>query len=306
MATSTSNPSIPSAITTPSSASALHSNPSLPSPFTTLQQTALKELPKFTGESDQNVTQFVDTVEHIGGFTGWGATELHTLATIKLGGLAFIWYNNNKDDLNTWLSLKTLLLERFQPSLSVTKTQLKNRRQQPGESLSTFYDAILELCKRVDRQMPMYMIVDYLVDGVRDDLRIHVKRRIASYSSDSVNVALFLKIARAEDELQNDVSLVPPPSSFSQPYFGPVAATTYRSPPSQHSTSDRPPTVVYRNSSSRSFHPDTSHSAQTYRPCLICSRSTHRTIDCPRKQPSGCFKCGNTGHSVRTCSQVFQ
>ena len=140
----------------------------------------MKELPKFTGEPDQKVTQFVDAIEHIGTFTEWTEPALHTLASIKLGGLAFNWYNNNKDTLRTWPLLKANLLERFQPSISVAKTHLKTRRQQPDESLSTFYDDIIELCKQVDKDMPIYMIVDYLQDGVRDDLKVHIKRRMAT------------------------------------------------------------------------------------------------------------------------------
>jgi hypothetical protein len=38
---------------------------SVPSPFASLQQTAMKELPKFTGEPDQKVTHFVDAIEQV-------------------------------------------------------------------------------------------------------------------------------------------------------------------------------------------------------------------------------------------------
>ena len=181
---------------------------SLSSPFATLQQTTIKELPKFTDDSDQKVTQFVDAVDHIGALTDWNDSALHTLTTIKLGGLAFNWYNNNKDTLCTSSVLKTNLLQRFQPSLTVAKTQLKTRRQQSGETLSTFYDDIIELCKQVDKNMPIYMVVDYLQDGVRDDSKLNVKRRMA-ISSDEPTPALFLKIARIEEELQQEVSSVP-------------------------------------------------------------------------------------------------
>jgi hypothetical protein len=105
------------------------SPPSLASPFNTLQHTALEELPKFTGESEQNLTQFIDTIKHIGSFTIWDATNLYTLTTIKLGGPALNWYNNNKNYSLDWNSLKSQLLARFQPSLlPVTKKRLKNRQ----------------------------------------------------------------------------------------------------------------------------------------------------------------------------------
>ena len=255
----------------------------------------MKELTKFTGDPDQKVTQFVDAVEHIGTFTEWTDPALHTLATIELGGLAFNWYNNNKDTLRTWPLLKANLLDRFQPSISVTKTRLKTRRQQPDESLSAFYEDIIELCKQVDKDMPIYMIVDYLQDGVRDDLKVHIKRRMATMP-DAPSPALFLKIARAEDELQKDVSAALPPSLFSQPYFGHVAVATNPSMAVPH----------HYHTPSTSYHSGHPNSASRYRPCFICNKTNHRTIDCYGKQPSGCFKCGDPTHVIRACPQVFQ
>ena len=272
----------------------------------------MKELTKFTGDPDQKVTQFVDAVEHIGTFTEWTEPALHTLATIKLGGLAFNWYNNNRNTLRTWPFLKANLLERFQPSISVTTTGLKTRRQQPDESLSTFYDDIIELCKQVDKDMPTHMIVDYLQDGVRDDLKVHIKRRMATIP-DALSPALFLKITRAEDELQKDVAAAPPPSLFSQPYFGHVAVATNTSTavsPHYHapatSTSTPAPRAPFRNTHPRSSDPGHPNSAPRCRPCLICNKTNHRTIDCSGKQPSGCFKCGDPTHVIRACPQVFQ
>ena len=83
---------------------------------------ALKELPKFTGGPNQKVTQFINAVEHIGSFAGLNESMLHSIAIIKLGGSAFSWYDNNKEDLKSWQDLKQHLLERFKPSLSATKT----------------------------------------------------------------------------------------------------------------------------------------------------------------------------------------
>jgi hypothetical protein len=143
--------------------------------------------------------------------------------------------------------------------------------------------------------MPMQLIVDYLFDGVRDDLPIHVKRRLAS-TTPSLAVDSFISVARAEDELQNELSLMQPPATFSQPYLEQVVAATYRPSPTHRLTPTSPP---------RSSNQDRSHSVQTYRTCLICTRLIHRTIDCPGKQSSGCFKCGSRGHSVRDCPKVF-
>ena len=71
-----------------------------------LNTSALKELPKFTGDPDQKVTQFINAVEHIGSFAGLNESMLHSIAIIKLGESAFSWYDNNKEDLKSWQDLK--------------------------------------------------------------------------------------------------------------------------------------------------------------------------------------------------------
>ncbi|CAF2058627.1 unnamed protein product, partial [Rotaria magnacalcarata] len=53
------------------------------------QSTALKELPKFTGDPQQKVTQFIDGVERIGTFTESNESLFNSIATIKLGGAVF-------------------------------------------------------------------------------------------------------------------------------------------------------------------------------------------------------------------------
>ena len=71
------------------------------------------------------------------------------------------------------------------------------------------------------------MIIDYLQDGVSDDLKIHIKRRLATITN-AVTPAVFLKIARTETELQKKVSSTQTSSSLSPSYFGQVAITTRR------------------------------------------------------------------------------
>ncbi|CAF4224365.1 unnamed protein product [Rotaria sp. Silwood2] len=277
-----------------------------------LNTTALKELPKFTGDPNQKVTQFLNAVEHIGSFAGLNESMLHSIAIIKLGGSAFSWYDNNKEHLQSWRDLKQHLLERFKPSLSATKMRLKERKQQPGESLNTYYDDIIDLCKQVDQNMPLHMIVDYLQDGIRNDLKIHVKRRLKTLN-DEPTPATFWKIAHDEEELLNEIpsesqqSIVPP-----HPYFASVTAVTHRQPKSsENSLHSHIPQNTHSTdymhilNKPRTTHPRSMQPNQFY-PCLICQRSNHRTIDCYHKQPRGCYKCGNYNHNVRACPQVFQ
>jgi hypothetical protein len=263
-----------------------------------IQTTALKELSKFTGDPSQKVTQFIDSVERIGGFSNLDDSILHSIATIKLGGSAFNWYDNNKSTLTSWTHLKTQLLTRFKPSISMAKTALKDRKQQPGEPLLAYYDDVIDLCKQVDDKMPLHMIVDYLQDGINDELKIHVKRQLKALKGEATP-ALFLQIARDEDELQKEVIREhPSPFASSQPYFPRIIAATGKSFPTPE-RSDRPPASVdsrdnrphrpqlYSSSNSHFTKPRQQPSQPQYYPCLICGQTTHRTIDCYKKTITG-------------------
>ncbi|CAF1298080.1 unnamed protein product [Rotaria sp. Silwood1] len=277
-----------------------------------LNTTALKELPKFTGDPNQKVTQFINAVEHIGSFAGLNESMLHSIATIKLGGSAFNWYDNNKDHLQTWRDLKQHLLERFKPSLSAIKTRLKERKQQPGELLNAYYDDIIDLCKQVDQNMPLHMIVDYLQDGMRNDLKIHVKRRLKTLD-DEPTPGIFWKIAHDEEELLNEIPSETQQSIFpTSPYFAPATAVTQKQQSSSENSlhsqipqNTRTTDYMHILNKSRAYRPRPTQTNHFY-PCLICQRSNHRTIDCYHRQPRGCYKCGNHNHNVRDCPQVFQ
>ena len=307
-ATSDNNSAAPSTVSSTSLSATTSVDPILAS----LQATALKELQKFTGDPTQRVTHFINAIEQLRFFSPLTDAMLHSIATLKLGGSAFNWYDNNKDSLNSWSLLKTNLLARFKPSLSAAKTQLKDRRQQPGESLLVYYDDVIDLCKQVDADMPLHMIVDYLQDGVRDELKIHIKRRMKTLT-DTPSPAQFLTIARDEDELQQELSHQQSPIiNTAQPYFAHITAATSTSNTRTNYSNNG---LSYANQSSQLTHTlkpsssATSRSATSqnlFRPCLICNRSNHRTINCYYKQPSGCFKCGASDHVVHKCPQVFQ
>ncbi|CAF1521643.1 unnamed protein product, partial [Rotaria sordida] len=46
----------------------------------------------------------------------------------------------------------------------------------------------------------------------------------------------------------------------------------------------------------------TQHTSQR-RPCDVCQRINHRTIDCYYKKLYGYFKCGQSNHHIRDCPQ---
>jgi hypothetical protein len=189
--------------------------------------------------------------------------------------------------------------------------RLKQRVQHADEPLLTYYDDITELCQQVDPQMPLYMIVDYLLDGVRSDLKLHIKRRFHILATD-ITPALFLRITCEEEELLREHSVHHTPSTYFPPYHehvSPVSKSlhSHTAPPplmhfNTHPVRRSPPTA---SAVPRSHPPHLSSPSPTFGKCLICGHSDHRMIHCVHRQPHGCFKCGDSSHVIRICPRVF-
>ncbi|CAF1682571.1 unnamed protein product [Adineta ricciae] len=305
----------------------------------------LSNLMKFTGGDDEKIIQFVNNIERIGKMIDAGDNILYCMSTAKLDGEAKRWYENNSS-LNTWDTLKTALLERFTISDSSTKVfeQLKERKQRPNESITSFYDSIIKLCHDYDPKMSEKMIVSWLENGVKESLKVPIKRQMKLLTETARTTKAFLKIAKDEQELQEEHSLVPDVTSSYVPYFGNTVSTTIPQPrttqqtfESPHSHEQQDESKISRHRQPNSYKPTqrfrraspntrvvTSHqrniSAKDPRnkptslmaipgrqlsPCLICKRNNHRTIDCYHKKSDGCYKCGQSDHRIRNCPAVF-
>ncbi|CAF2564518.1 unnamed protein product [Rotaria sp. Silwood2] len=206
---------------------------------------------------------------------------LYCMCTAKLDGEAKRWYEDNIS-LIQWEQLKSSLLERFTTSDSSSKIfeQLKERKQKLNEKITSYHDAVIKLCREYDSSMSQKMMISWLQNGIKDSLKTQIKRQMKLLPESARTTQAFLKIAKDEQELQEE------DSSEQEPHNLP---TNY---------SQRNQEAIVK---SYSF---TQHDSQR-RSCSVCQRINHRTIDCYYKKPYGCYKCGQSDHHIRDCSQGF-
>ena len=187
------------------------------------------------------------------------------------------------------------------------------------------------------------MMISWLENGIKDALRIQIKRQMKSLSETARTTQAFLKFVKDEQELQESTKESEPAASY-VPYFTntvstmtpqpsqssePASATTYRSNrESMAAATHRPENLSQRQTTPWDFQQRTTQRPRaTYRyptrptetptsrpfdgrtrklkPCLMCQRDNHRTVDCYQKKPDGCFKCGQSDHRIRDCPAVF-
>jgi hypothetical protein len=187
----------------------------------------LSNLEKFNGDGEQKAVQFISSIERIGKMITANDNILYCMCTAKLVGEAKRWYEDNTQ-LTTWENLKPALLERFSTSDSSSKIfeQLKERKQKTDETITSYYDAIIKLCHEYDSSMSQKMMISWLENGIKDSLKIQIKRQMKLLSETARTTQAFLKIAKDEQELQDENRPEPEPTPAYTPYFANTVSTT--------------------------------------------------------------------------------
>nr|ABL86704.1 putative gag protein [Adineta vaga] len=299
----------------------------------------LSNMVKFTGNEEEKIAKFISNIERIGKMINANDDILYCMCTAKIDGEAKRWYENNTSLIN-WEQLKPALLERFTTPDSSTKIfeQLKERKQRPDESITSFFDTITKLCHDYDPEMSEKMKVSWLENGVKDSLKIPIKRQMKLLAEQARTTKAFLKIAKDEQELQEERVSVPDPTPSYMSYFTNTVSTTkpqaaegrlnlsssthtslpdgsknqiYSTTPQSRWSVPKSRSTTFQqydqSMASRNNKPTTimKNSMRQRSSCLICKRNNHRSIDCYYKKPTGCYKCGQSDHRIRDCPTVF-
>jgi hypothetical protein len=215
---------------------------------------SLSNLGKFNGGEGQKILQFINNIERIGKIIEANDSILHCMCTAKLDGEAKCWYENNVS-LTQWENLKPALLERFTTSDPSSKIfeQLKERKQKPDETITSYYDAIIKLCHEYDPTMSQKMMISWLENGVKDSLKLQIKRQMKSLLEAARTTQAFLKIAKDEQELQEAVIPASETTSY-VPYFANTVSTTLHETENTHPNTWKHP----HPSRTTTSHPSTS------------------------------------------------
>ncbi|CAF1504501.1 unnamed protein product [Adineta ricciae] len=190
----------------------------------------LSNLEKFNGSDERKTTQFIHYIERIGKMINARGDILYSMCTAKLDGEAKRWYDNNTT-LDTWETLKPALVERFTTTDSSSKVfeQLKERKQKPEETVTSYYDTVIKLCHEYDPTVSQKMIISWLENGLYETLKIPVKRQMKSLAETARTAQTFLKIAKAEQELQHESVSTLETTTYT-PYFTDTVSATLPKP----------------------------------------------------------------------------
>jgi heme oxygenase len=296
------------------------------------------DLPNFSGHSSDDAEQFIKCIKKLTKVNN--DSEDYQILEIVRGKLvqsAGKWFDNNESIFHKWSDFEQAFRNRYFLSTAIHKKfdTLKQRKQSIDESVTTYIDDVINLCRDIDPDMSDQIIIHHLMSGLNFDIRKELSRR----ESCMTKLNEFIKQAKVEQDLhdtfENSRQLPVTPdynhsmahsltNMIKQPkpqnyhtrqhdrHSYPVH--TQNSAPQRNSSHelgkkipallDQPIQKIIPRSTSRN-KTTTTTSTQNYQfdICKICGRRNHRMIDCFYKRTTGCFKCGQN-HMARDCTQL--
>jgi hypothetical protein len=307
----------------PSSNTTINNNPNNnsmadPTLLARARKARYDDLPKFSGHSSEDAERFLKSIKNISKATNDSTDPLFLeIVRGKLTQNAGSWFDDNESQFTKWSDFETTFRNRyFSTTIVNTKfDKLSQRKQQYDESVTTYYDDIITLCREVDSKMSDTIIIQHLMKGINPEFWKGLTRRQTTITT----LSEFLKFAKLEQDLHDTFTQVQDTTIQSEvhPMYHLSSQLNQTAPHNnpkyrqqQHTSRDqnyrsatnvprRIPTYKQTSSHVPKTALERNHQTQ-YRSCKVCGKQNHHSIDCNQKQSSGCYNCGKQ-HSDRNC-----
>ncbi|XP_036347175.1 uncharacterized protein LOC118756523, partial [Rhagoletis pomonella] len=242
------------------------SNNLLPSrSFMHQQQFTLKDLgdciSPFTGEGSVDIKFWVNEFEMNAAIVKWNDLQKFVYGKQLLRGAAKLFIKS-QSNVNSWVSLKTALINEFCCKLSSSEVHkiLKNRRKNANETFREYLYNIIEIGKQINLEEAS--IIDYFIEGIPDSkFNKTVLYQAKSVEDLKEQVKIYEKIRRSNVAL------------------GKVESND-----------------TAKDKGSSGVKPK----AELVKRCFKCGDKAHMAAQCSQKQFK-CFKCNEMGHRSFEC-----
>jgi hypothetical protein len=224
------------------------------------------------------------------------ANKLHYIS-IHLLEDAYRWWMQTSSTINTWSSFTNAVTRAFGSTRAqeLAFEQLKWYKQTINQSITQYYDKIIELCKKVDPAMPDSLKLKYLMAGIKESLKTHVALQ------DPKTTEAFLSSARKIEDIfaltgTNNESITNGATLNATNYQGQPNQTSFIQTSTNNFNRGNP---RYTNATdTRSTYYQNASTGNNVRQQNKFSKFTRST-----QRSNACFTWGTPGHYARDCTR---
>ena len=285
-----------SSVGTGASATAVPDNSSISHLQRTVADDIIKRPTYFRGSQD-DVHDWLDKLEQRFKMAQWKDENKLNYISIHLQDDAYRWWTQTSSTIKTWSSFTDAVIRAFGSTRAqeLAFEQLKWYKQAINQSITQYYDKIIELCKKVDPEMPDSLKLKYLMAGIKESLKTHVALQ------DPKTTEAFLTSARKIEDVfalnKTNNELIPDEITLNATaYQGESNRTNFTrtsnnnfnrtNPQYTNTTQNRP--NYYQKPSSGNYAPQQQQTSKF-------TRSNQRS--------NVCYNCGTPGHYARDCTR---
>ncbi|CAN7951114.1 unnamed protein product, partial [Ixodes pacificus] len=131
-----------------------------------------RDPPTFAGFGTDDVDDWLRSFERVSTHNAWDDTLKLANVVFYLRDTAKVWFDNHEDKISSWDAFKANLSDVFGCPVSRKEDathRLATRAQTAGESITSYTEDILALCKRVNAAMPESEKVGHIMKGIAED-----------------------------------------------------------------------------------------------------------------------------------------
>ena len=267
-----------------------------------LQRTVADEIIKkptyFRGSKD-DVHDWLDKLEQRFTMANWNDEQKLRYISIHLQDDAYRWWMQTSSSIKTWITFITTITQAFGSTKiqELAFDQLKWYKQTVNQSITQYYDKIIELCKKVDPMMPDSLKIKYLMAGVKESLKMHVAlqdpKTTEAFLLSARKIEDVLSLTKTNNELpDNDITIINATGYQSQPRD---QATFTRTSNNKSDQENRRYANVSQTRINSSRNTPVGNNANPRNKFSSYTTSTRR--------PSVCYSCGTPGHYARDCTR---
>ncbi|CAF4907625.1 unnamed protein product, partial [Rotaria magnacalcarata] len=186
--------------------------------ITHLQRTVADEIikkPTYFRGSQDDVHDWLEKLEQRFTMANWNDEQKLRYISIHLQDDAYRWWMQTATSIKTWSAFITAITQAF-GSTKIQEfafEQLKWYKQTINQSITQYYDKIIELCKKFDPIMPDSLKLKYLMAGIKESLKTHVAlqdpKTTEAFLLSARKIEDVLSLTTTNNELpDNDITII--------------------------------------------------------------------------------------------------